>query len=1181
MMTNCFDYKAADRQYFGGRLGADCTPERTAFRVWQPFAENVDLRLYNANNVLIFSAPMEKKNGVFEYEKTGDLDGVFYAFSVTRNGETVESADPYSAAVTADGGRGQIVDMRRHAPEGWESERNISVENPIIYELSVRDFSMDESADFASRGKFHAFCEENVKNSHGDIVGLDYIKKLGITHLQLMPIFDFDLDGGEYNWGYNPRFYNAPSVHYSRSDGVRELRELVSAVHKRGLGVIMDVVYNHVFSVDDSSFGRIFPRYYFRGKYDYSNGSGCGNEFASERKMARRFILDSLEFLAREYKLDGFRFDLMGLLDIGTLREAERRLRKINPDLLLYGEGWVGGASPYPERFRAVLGNAKKLQRFAFFNDRFRDGVKGSVFRDEDTGYVNGAADEWHFAPIKWALSGEFPNDFWTDDSSQSINYVECHDNLTLFDKLNISLDGADRERVAGADKMAAALVFLSRGIPFIQAGQEFLRTKNGIGNSYNFPDRVNSLKWDDVTENRDIVEYYRGLIAFRKRFFGNFGECFFEDLDGGVIMKTGCFLLIINPTSEKIIANIDGDFEIFADENRAADKPLYTNKRLCCAEFSILLARRIQMKQMDELRGLMRERGIYAYIVPTDDFHGSEYVGAHFKLREYLSGFTGSAGTLVVTLNEAVLWTDGRYFIQAERELSGSGIELMRMGEPQTPAIECFLLDKMPEKSSLGFDGRVVSAAFAMRLGKVLQPKNITLKTDEDLGGMVWKCRPPLSRQYVFELSESVCGVSRNEKLTLIREKMKSENADCLAVSALDEIAWALNLRGNDVDYNPVFLSFMLVYADRVELFAERSIFSDRIVRKLQSDGVEILPYEEIYDALKSRSGAVYADLKEINYCMKSSLEHARIISKQSPIVMMKAVKNTAEIAAEKSAHIKDGVAVTRFMYWLKHAIGHEKITEISAAEKLEEFRGMGEGYLGQSFEPIMAFGEHGAIVHYSATEEINAELLPSGLLLSDTGGHYLDGTTDITRTFVLGEVTDEEKRAFTLVLAAHLELLGAVFPKGVRGSTLDGIARHSLWRHGLDFNHGTGHGVGFLLNVHEGPQRISWRAVNDAPLEAGMIISDEPGLYFEEKFGIRHESLLLCQEAEWLNDGFLCFSPLTCVPFDTKGIDRKLLTDEQITYFNEYQNWVCETLSPLLPKEEAEWLTEITKPI
>ncbi len=586
-------------------------------------------------------------------------------------------------------------------------------------------------------------------------------------------------------------------------------------------------------------------------------------------------------------------------------------------------------------------------------------------------------------------------------------------------------------------------------------------------------------------------------------------------------------------------------------------------------------------MKQIDKLRRLMNEREIFAYIVPTDDFHGSEYVGAHFKLREYLSGFTGSAGTLVVTLDEAALWTDGRYFIQAERELSGSGIALMKMGEPQMLTIERFLLEKMPEKSALGFDGRVVSATFAMRLEEALKPKSVALKTNEDLGGAVWENRPPLSKKPIFELSNIVCGMSRREKLTRIHEKMRVENTGCLAVSALDEIAWTLNLRGGDVDYNPVFLSFMLVFAERAELFAEREIFSDETARALENDGVEIRPYDEIYSALKSQSGAVWADLKAVNYQMKCSLANAKIISKHSPIVMMKAVKNDAEIDAEISAHIKDGVAVTRFMYWLKNAVKREIITEISAAEKLEEFRKMGEGYLGQSFEPIMAYDEHGAIVHYSATAETDAKLEPRGFLLSDTGGHYSEGTTDITRTFVLGELSDEEKRAFTLALAAHLELLGTVFPKGVRGSTLDGIARQDLWRHGLDFNHGTGHGVGFLLNVHEGPQRISWRTANDAPLEAGMITSDEPGLYFEGKFGIRHESLLLCQEAKWLHDGFLCFSPLTCVPFDIEGIDKELLTDAQLTYFNEYQSWVCETLSPHLPIEEATWLFELTKPL
>lgn len=583
--------------------------------------------------------------------------------------------------------------------------------------------------------------------------------------------------------------------------------------------------------------------------------------------------------------------------------------------------------------------------------------------------------------------------------------------------------------------------------------------------------------------------------------------------------------------------------------------------------------------EQVSALRREMKKRGIFAYIVMTEDFHGSEYVGEHFKLREYLSGFTGSAGVLVVTEKKAALWTDGRYFIQAEAELSGSGIALMKQGEPDTPSIEAFLRENIPDGSALGFDGRAVNAAFARRLRSLLGEKNIAFMTDEDLGDLVWENRPALSKKPVFALPERVCGASRAEKLSRIREKMRGENADCLALSELSEIAWTLNLRGGDVDYNPVFLAFMLVFSENVRLFAECSIFSDEIAAALDKDGVEILPYDDIYKALNELECSVWANPRAVNFRFWNSLQNAKIIAKSSPVEMMKACKNSAEISAERTAHIKDGVAVTRFMKWLKSAVRSEKVTEISAAEKLDEFRKAGADYLGQSFEPIMAFGEHGAIVHYSATERTNALLQPRGLLLSDTGGHYLDGTTDITRTFVLGELSDEEKRAFTLVMAAHLELLGAVFPKGVRGSVLDGIARRPLWERGLDFKHGTGHGVGFLLNVHEGPQRISWHAVNDASLAEGMITSDEPGLYFEGKFGVRHESLVLCVKSE--HEGFLEFEPLTCVPFDPEGIDKTLLNETQITRFNEYQKWVCETLSPLLSEEEREWLAEVTKPI
>ena len=589
---------------FDGTLGAECYEDVTTFRVWQPLAERVELRLYNKDGSVMKSVPMRSENGVFECAVRGDLDGVHYTFAVMRDGETAECADPYAKSVTADGERSVIVDMRRHAPRKWENDRPITFGDPekaVIYELSVRDFSMDENAIFKNRGKFAAFCENKAANSHGDRVGLPYIQRLGVTHIQIMPMFDFDMDGGEYNWGYNPRFYNAPSAYHSQTDGVKELRELVAAAHKKGLGVVADVVYNHVFDVDMSPFQRLFPGYYFRTDEDgnFSNGSGCGNEFASERKMARKFIVDSLVFLAREYHLDGFRFDLMGLLDIETLKEAERKLRAINPDILLYGEGWTGGVSPLGEEHRAVLGNARELSDLAFFNDRFRDAVKGSVFNAKDCGYVNGAADDWHFEPIRAALSGEFADDFWTCDPRQTVNYVECHDNLTLFDKLDITLDG-DPERIRLADKTAAALVFLSRGIAFIQAGQEFLRSKNGEHNTYNLPDSVNSLKWDKLTENRDIAEYYRGLIAIRKRFLVESAkltkpsERVFERIGGGFMMTVGEFVLIVSPNDEDLRPNLDGTFEVYADSEHASDKPLYTVNELCCKGFSVLFAQRI-----------------------------------------------------------------------------------------------------------------------------------------------------------------------------------------------------------------------------------------------------------------------------------------------------------------------------------------------------------------------------------------------------------------------------------------------------------------------------------------------------------------------------------------------------------------------------------------------------------
>lgn len=583
--------------------GALCGKNKTVFRLYHPTAEAVELRLYGKDGEIVFTMPMKKRGDFFTLEKRGDLEGFEYEYAVTRGGKTVLCADPYLRKLS-ENGRGIAADMSRSAPEGWRQDGYVRCSDPrnaVIYELSVRDFSSDPNSGFKHKGKFSAFAETNVTNSRGDIIGLEYIKSLGVTHIQLMPIFDFDPDGGEYNWGYNPRFYNAPSGYYSEENGILELRSLVTAAHRLGIGVIMDVVYNHAYSTE--IFENMYPGEFFRtdDKGVLSNGSGCGNELASENETVRRFIVESLCFWAREYHIDGFRFDLMGLLDIETLHAAEKRLRRINPDVLLYGEGWTGGESILGESQRAVMRNAHRLPGYAFFNDSFRDSVKGSVFSADDGGFVNGSPDKSHTLPVVEALTGKYGRHARIRSPRQSVNYVECHDNLTLFDKLKATVDGADIEKIKAAEKMSAALTALSDGIPFIAAGQEFMRSKNGCPNSYNAGDETNMLRWDMVTENRDTVEYYRGAIALRKRFFKAMrykscaktggGFCVeYEDLS----RENGAFFLAVNPVGTPLDAGAVGNCEIYADADACGDVPLYRTEELKCAGYSVLFARRI-----------------------------------------------------------------------------------------------------------------------------------------------------------------------------------------------------------------------------------------------------------------------------------------------------------------------------------------------------------------------------------------------------------------------------------------------------------------------------------------------------------------------------------------------------------------------------------------------------------
>ena len=588
--------------------------------------------------------------------------------------------------------------------------------------------------------------------------------------------------------------------------------------------------------------------------------------------------------------------------------------------------------------------------------------------------------------------------------------------------------------------------------------------------------------------------------------------------------------------------------------------------------------------QRLAQLRQEMAHHGMDGYVVVTDDFHGSEYVGDYFKARAYLSGFTGSAGTLVVLPDRAALWTDGRYFLQAADQLSGTGIELKRMGQPGVPAIGAFLAEHLPQDGTLGFDGRTVSSSLARTLSAALKEKNIRFACGEDLVDAVWPDRPALSDKPVWELTG--CGLTREEKLTRLREKMAEQNAAYLLLTSLTEIAWALNLRGGDVACTPVFLSFLLIGRDDAQLCIQPQAVPADIAERLTACGVTLRPYGGIYDLLRGLPAGtrVMADSATANYRIMESLSHAEVLDQPSPAILMKACKTQEETDGFRAAHVKDGAALCRFLYWLKTRIGEEPMTELSAAARLAAFRAEQPDFLDLSFDTIAGYGPHGAIVHYDPTPETDVPLHPEGLLLVDSGAHYRQGTTDVTRTIALGPVTQEEKRMFTLVLKGHLALAAARFPHGATGENLDVLARLPLWEQGLDYNHGTGHGVGFILSVHEGPQSFRWRSTDGRriTLEEGMVISNEPGYYEAGKFGIRHENLVLVRTGDKTEFGqFMYLEPLTMVPFDRDAIDVSLLTESELALLNDYHKLVYDTVSPLLGAEEQAWLAQATAPL
>lgn len=575
---------------------------------------------------------------------------------------------------------------------------------------------------------------------------------------------------------------------------------------------------------------------------------------------------------------------------------------------------------------------------------------------------------------------------------------------------------------------------------------------------------------------------------------------------------------------------------------------------------------------RLSALRREMKKAGIDVYYVPSDDYHSSEYVGDFFKCREYISGFTGSAGSVVVTDNYAGLWTDSRYFIQAEEQLSGTEFVLNKQGEKNVVSAVEFIGNT---GGTAGFDGKCVSAETAE---KIASCKNVKDVVSVDLFDIIWQDRPPKPCEKIFSLDIKYSGEDHISKISRLREAVKKENADVFLTSAPDEICWLLNVRGNDIEYNPVILSFLAVTENDVVWFVDEN--------KLRGcdipNGITVAPYDDFYSYISDikTDSTVLLDENNLNYEAVNKLNDCVIISKQSPITLLKAVKNSTEINNVRQAHIKDGAAVTKFICEIKKH--PEKYTELSAAELLVSLRKQQLTFIEESFAPIIAYAAHGAIVHYSADEKSSCPLKPSGFLLCDTGGHYFEGTTDITRTVCLGEITDTMKAHYTAVLRGHLALANARFKHGCQGANLDILAKAPLWEAGLDFTHGTGHGVGYLLNVHESPNSFRMRFVqeHDCVLEEGMITSDEPGLYIAGQYGIRIESLLLCRKAETTEFGeFMCFDNLTLVPFDPDAVEPSLMSEREKMWYNEYQKKVYEVISPLLNDDERQWLKKETR--
>ena len=585
-------------------------------------------------------------------------------------------------------------------------------------------------------------------------------------------------------------------------------------------------------------------------------------------------------------------------------------------------------------------------------------------------------------------------------------------------------------------------------------------------------------------------------------------------------------------------------------------------------------------MSKLKKLRDVMKKYNINYYIIPSSDPHQSEYVAEYYRGRAEVSGFTGSAGTLLVGEKEAKLWTDGRYFIQAAEQLQGTGIDLMKMATPGYDTINQWIEKNIKENETLGFDGSCYSTNQYKELLKIAKKNNFNINMDKDLLEEIWNDRPSLPEDKIFVHDEKYCGKSVKEKLNEVRKYMKKNEVQNYLLTSLDDIAWLFNIRGNDILFNPVALSYAIITENEAKFYIKKTKVNDEVQSALKEQEVDIYEYNEIEEHVKKLNGNTLIDPAKVNAKLYSLLS-CTIIEKLNITTNLKAIKNEIEIANFENAHIKDGVAMVKFIKYLKDNIGKEKITEISASKKLSELRSQGELAKGDSFGTIAGYKEHAAMMHYSATPESDYELKPQGLFLVDSGGQYLDGTTDITRTFVLGKITEEEKRDFTLVLKGHINLAKAKFLKGSTGCNLDVLARGPLWQYGLDYKCGTGHGIGFFLNVHEGPQGIRPNG-NTVPLELGMMLTNEPGVYKEGKFGIRTENVMVVVKDE-INDcgEFYKFDTISYCPIDLNGVKVELLNDDEKEWLNNYHKKVYDKLSPYLNKEEKELLKIETREI